>query len=92
MNGYSYITICSDSQTNCCNIERVSDEVHNIPKVTCILLEPHVPELLDLAPDEARHPGQDAIFHSRGKGASLGCICWKVPAHYIFNPLGGQNE
>ena len=55
-------------------------------------LEPHVPELLDLAPDEAGHPGEDAVLHGRGEGASLGGVGGQVPAHDILDPLRGQDE
>ena len=55
-------------------------------------LEPHVPELLDLAPDESGHPGEDAVLHGRGEGASLGGIGGQVPAHDVLNPLRGQDE
>ena len=88
----TYITVGSDPQTDGGNVQRICDEVNNIPKVTCVLLETHVPELLDLTPDESSHPGQDTVLHSRGERSSLGGVCWEVPAHNILYPLGGQNQ
>ena len=55
-------------------------------------LEPDIPELLDLTPDEARDPGEDAVLHRRGEGAALGGVGGQVPAHDVLDPLRGQDE
>ena len=55
-------------------------------------LESHVPELLDLAPDESGHPGEDAVLHCGGERAALGGVGGQVPAHDVLNPLRGQDE
>ena len=55
-------------------------------------LEPHVPELLDLGPDETRHPGEDAVLHGRGEGAALGGVGGQVPPHDVLDTLRRQDE
>ena len=35
------------------HIEGVGDEVHHVPHVADVLLQPHIPQLLDLAPYQA---------------------------------------
>ena len=71
-------------------------------------LETHVPELLDLGPDEAGHlqystvqystlqystnPCEDAVLHGRGEAAPLGGVCVQVPAHDVLYPLRGQDQ
>ena len=67
----TYVTKSPDSQTYGGHVEGVGDEVHHVPEVAGVLLQPHVPQLLDLAPDEASHPGEDAELHWGGEGASL---------------------
>ena len=67
----THVTESPDSQSDGGHVERVGDEVHHVPEVAGVLLQPHVPELLDLAPDEAGHPGEDAELHWRGEGTSL---------------------
>ena len=67
----SYIEIRHSPQAYRGHVERVGDEVHHVPEVAGVLLQPHVPQLLDLAPDEASHPGEDAEFHWGGEGAAL---------------------
>ena len=68
---FTYVTKSPDSQPDGGHVERVGDEVHHVPEVAGVLLQPHVPQLLDLAPDEAGHPGEDAELHRGGQGASL---------------------
>ena len=67
----THVTESPDSQSDGGHVERVGDEVHHVPEVAGVLLQPHVPELLDLAPDEAGHPGQDTELHWGGQRASL---------------------
>ena len=71
-------------------------------------LETHVPELLDLGPDEAGHlqystvqrstiqystnPCEDAVLHGRGEAAPLGGVGVQVPAHDVLYPLRGQDQ
>ena len=59
----SYIEIRHSPQAYRGHVERVGDEVHHVPHVIDVLLEPHVPQLLDLTPDEAGDPGEDAGLH-----------------------------
>ena len=68
----TYIKVCDSPESDGGYVERVGDEVHDIPHVADVFPEPHVPELLDLAPDEAGHPGQDAALHQTRRGAPLG--------------------
>ena len=67
----SYIEIRHSPQAYRGHVERVGDEVHHVPHVIDVLLEPHVPQLLDLTPDEAGHPGEDAVLDRGGQGTSL---------------------
>ena len=67
----THVTKSPDSQPDGGHVERVGDEVHHVPEVAGVLLQPHVPQLLDLAPDEAGHPGEDAELHRGGQGAAL---------------------
>ena len=69
---FTYVTKSPDSESDCGHVEGVGDEVHDVPEVAGVLLQPHVPQLLDLAPDEAGHPGEDAELNWGGQGASLG--------------------
>lgn len=39
-------------------VERVRHEVDYVPHVMHVFLQTHVPQLLDLRPDQSRHPGQ----------------------------------
>ena len=65
----TYIIIGPDPEPNCGDVEGVGDEVHHIPHVADVLPQPHVPQLLNLAPDETRDPGQDATLHQAGRRA-----------------------
>ena len=47
----TYIIISPQSKTYGCYIERICDEVSNIPHVTDILFKANIPELLDFTPD-----------------------------------------
>ena len=67
----TYVIICSQPQSDCGKVEGVGDEVRHVPHVADVLLCSGVPQLLDLAPDEAGHPGEDAEFHWGGEGAAL---------------------
>ena len=69
---FTYVTKSPDSESDGGHVEGVGDEVHDVPEVAGVLLQPHVPQLLDLAPDEAGHPGEDAELNWGGQGASLG--------------------
>ena len=69
---FTYVTKSPDSESDGGHVEGVGDEVHDVPEVAGVLLQPHVPQLLDLAPDEASHPGEDAELNWGGQGASLG--------------------
>ena len=69
---FTYVTKSPDSESDGGHVEGVGDEVHDVPEVASVLLQPHVPQLLDLAPDEAGHPGEDAELNWGGQGASLG--------------------
>ena len=48
----THVIVSSQSERDGCQIERVGDEVRNVPHVADVLLRPGVPELLDLAPDQ----------------------------------------
>ena len=61
--GVYYVKISHSSQSDGGHVEGVGDEVHDVPHVADVLLETDVPELLDLGPDEASHPGQDERFY-----------------------------
>ena len=71
MSETTHITKSPNTEPNSGHIEGVGDEVHHVPEIAGVLLETHVPELLDLAPDEAGHPGEDAVLHRGGEGTSL---------------------
>ena len=73
---FTHIKIRYSSQSYCGDIERVGDEVHHIPHVTDVLPQPHVPQLLNLAPDETRDPGQDATLHQAGRRAPVYLKIW----------------
>ena len=89
-----YIKISHCSQSNSWQIKRVGDKVHHVPHVADVLLETDVPQLLDLGPDEASHPGQDARLHQGGFGSSLGGVgvVTIVPAYHVLYPLWGQYQ
>ena len=88
----TYIKISDCSEAYCGDVQRIRNEVHHIPHVADVLLETHVPELLDLAPDETSHPGQDAGLHQGGLGSSLGHISSVIPAQHILDPLRSQYQ
>ena len=87
--GVYYVKISHSSQSDGGHVEGVGDKVHDVPHVADVLLEADVPELLDLGPDEASHPGQDTRLHQGGFGSSLGGVgvVTIVPAYHVLYPL-----
>ena len=49
----NYIKIGHSPQSDGGHVERVGDEVHDVPHVIDVLLQSHVPQLLDLTPDQS---------------------------------------
>lgn len=48
----SHLHECYNLQGDGCQVERVHDKVHEVPPVVDVILEPTVPHLFDLCPDE----------------------------------------
>ena len=44
------LIVRDDSERNGGDVERVGDEVDDVPHVAHVLAQPHLPQLLDLAP------------------------------------------
>ena len=92
----THITKSPNTKPHSGHVEGVGDEIHYVPEIAGVLLETDVPELLDLAPDEARDPGEDAGLHQGGLGAPLGDTgvlpLVTVPAQHVLNPLRGQDQ
>ena len=51
--GWTHIVVGAEPQADGGNVERIRDEVHHVPQVAHVLLQPDVPQLLDLTPDQA---------------------------------------
>ena len=49
----NYIKIGHGPQSDGGHVERVCDEIHDVPHIIDVLLQTHVPQLLDLAPDQS---------------------------------------
>ena len=81
---FTHIKIRYSSQSYCGDIEGVGDEVHHIPHVADVLPQPHVPQLLDLAPDETRDPGEDAALHQAGRRAPV-FFKYNQQIQYLFH-------
>ena len=52
----THIVISTQSESDGGDVEGVGDEVDDVPHVAHVLLQPDVPQLLDLTPYEAGHP------------------------------------
>ena len=52
----TYIIVGPDPQPNGGDVEGVGDEVDDVPHVAHVLLQPNVPQLLDLTPYQACYP------------------------------------
>ena len=61
---FSYIKVGDSSEPDGCDVEGVCDEVHDVPHVADVLLEAHVPQLLDLRPDETGHLQYSTVQYS----------------------------
>ncbi len=48
----SDLVVCDQPEGDGGDVERVGDEVYHIPHVIHVLPQAHVPQLLDLTPDE----------------------------------------
>ncbi len=47
-----YLVVSDEPERDGGDVERVGDEVDNVPHVVDVLAQAHVPQLLDLAPDQ----------------------------------------
>ena len=54
--GKTHVVISTQSEPDGGDVEGVGDEVDDVPHVAHVLLQPDVPQLLDLTPYEAGHP------------------------------------
>ena len=47
------LVVCDEAESNGGDVERVCDEVDDVPHVADVLPQAHLPQLLDLAPYQA---------------------------------------
>ena len=52
----THVIISTQSESYGGDVEGVGDEVDDVPHVAHVLLQPDVPQLLDLTPYQAGHP------------------------------------
>jgi len=82
------------------DVERVGDEVEDVPHVMRVLVQAAVPELLDLDPDQAKHPGHDGPLDRRGRRPAalldVGVLLLAAPhtaqPAVVVEALAGQDE
>ena len=56
LNQATHVVVSTQPEADGGDVEGVGDEVDDVPHVADVLLQAHVPQLLDLTPDQAGHP------------------------------------
>ena len=57
----THVVVSTQSESDGGDVERVGDEVDDVPHVADVLLQPDVPQLLDLTPYQTSHPNLVAV-------------------------------
>lgn len=99
MSGYLllYLQVGDDSQCDGGHVKAVGDEIQNIPSIAHVVEQTELPELLDLAPDQADHPSehheldQGRWCTALGDRFAAGIYAENVESVRLY-PLTGQCE
>ena len=81
----THVIISTQSESYGGDVEGVGDEVDNVPHVAHVLLQPNIPQLLDLTPYQACHPNLVAIsddFPTRSHLVQFSEVILKDQAKY----------